>query len=445
MKSGNVLLINTLTGAMDILEKREYEDIKSGNYNGKDIVDLKKRGYLLNDKEYEKHLFLSFKKYSPTYNDSLKKKLTFIFCPTYGCNLRCTYCAQGHERHSDDKVMTKDQVNKAFESIENSFMKQFKKNDYGLVLFGGEPLQAKTYNIVEYILKKAKEKGTNVNIITNAIEIRNFEVLLSQYKDILTFQITLDGDKYSHDKRRITQNNKGTFDIITNNIEFMLERGYRITVRINVDVENAKTLKYLLDSAEICKWSTMNNFKMNLAPVTNHGGNSIPCANTSEYRVLNALIENFPDVMEYISTRPITITPDMFRVVGHLNRIVNPKIAELKNSYPTTNYCEATYLSTVAVGPDGKIYACSESVGQDKYAIGTYYPKYDLDIELAEQFNNRSIFEIKSCKNCNISTLCGGGCPFAALKSSGRADSPYCGVTKKVINDYLKDNFYNKY
>lgn len=66
---------------------------------------------------------------------------------------------------------------------------------------------------------------------------------------INSVQITIDGPKEVHDRRRILRNGKGTFDRIIENIRNIHDI-LRVSIRINVDKENADRVFELIDFIE---------------------------------------------------------------------------------------------------------------------------------------------------------------------------------------------------
>lgn len=436
------LLINTLSGAADVVDdqicyKLENKEIPK---NEKIVQQLVNRYYIFKDEKEEQKYFRNNEKFLHYINEKQSRNLSFTICPTYGCNLRCTYCFQDHTMHSNYAIMTEKQVDKAFEVLEKSLMKKLKKERYTVTLFGGEPLQKDTENIVRYIIEKAIAKNHGIHIITNGIYIEKFLDVFNKYKNYMSFQITLDGTHEMHDKRRIGKKGEPTFKLITSNIDKLLRNGFNVVLRINVDFENGKSLIKLFDFFEEKEWVKYKGYSVQIAPVTSHGGNRPVCANASEYEISKIVFENLPDIKIMKEKYHAILTPDMFRIVGYMNKITNSEMSKISPSTPSLYYCEAAYLGKILVGPDGYMYTCSEAAGLKEYSVGKYYPNLELNEDMIEQWKNRTIFKIDKCSKCNIATLCGGGCSFAALKANGKVDSPFCGETRKVIDNYMKDN-----
>jgi uncharacterized protein len=106
-------------------------------------------------------------------------------------------------------------------------------------------------NNIRYLSKKlislAKEKGLNYNsnMITNGLTLKPmiFEELVRDCL-ITHYQVTIDGTKEFHDKRRFLKNGNESFTHIYNNIKqitnspFYANHKATILIRSNIDAEN---------------------------------------------------------------------------------------------------------------------------------------------------------------------------------------------------------------
>lgn len=60
---------------------------------------------------------------------------------------------------------------------------------------------------------------------------------------------------------------------------------------------------------------------------------------------------------------------------------------------------------------------CSEEEG---FRLGSFYPERKLEKGVMEIWTNRDILNLKSCQECPLALLCGGGC--SRLVAQMRAD-----------------------
>jgi uncharacterized protein len=92
-------------------------------------------------------------------------------------------------------------------------------------------------------------------IITNGVLLN--DMLLAELNEIrrrynvtTRFQVTIDGTKEAHDKRRPLKNGSGSFDIVYNNFIKLVKRSNNaesITLRSNLDNDNIESVKNLFD------------------------------------------------------------------------------------------------------------------------------------------------------------------------------------------------------
>ena len=235
LNEDKIVMLNLMNAAADILDLDTYDKL----INNIDALDentidkLKERKYVFDsDEEYDK--FLS--ELNEKINEAEKNSPPcFLVIPTYSCNLKCTYC---YERtYKIDNVKEENLLgicDKQFEIIDNIVKKYKEKNpkfsnlkDIRITIMGGEPLLKVNKNIIEYIFNKVKERKYSVDIVTNGVELDSFMEILKQ--DCLDhIQITLDGSKEIHDKRRVYANGKGSFDGILRNIDIALKNNIKI-------------------------------------------------------------------------------------------------------------------------------------------------------------------------------------------------------------------------
>ncbi len=101
-------------------------------------------------------------------------------------------------------------VDKAYEAISKIRVDERTTNK-SIQLYGGEPLLAENKKIVEYIVKQGKQRGYVFNAVTNGYDLDAYEDLLGP-DNITRLQITVDGDREWHNKRRIHYQNPDSFD-----------------------------------------------------------------------------------------------------------------------------------------------------------------------------------------------------------------------------------------
>lgn len=104
------------------------------------------------------------------------------------------------------------------------FNKILQSNIQQLTITGGEALLV---NNLAYHLQRCLEKRIRINVFTNGILLNSFIDQLGDVSDknLLTFEVSIDGGKEEHDFIR----GKGNYEITTRNILYALRKGYKIT------------------------------------------------------------------------------------------------------------------------------------------------------------------------------------------------------------------------
>ncbi len=416
------LTLNTLSGAIDVVDmeyKRFFDHPELISADIPIYKSLIERGYMYESEAAEqeklKSLYAHF--------NSVDRPVMFVICPTYACNLRCVYCFEGDLTTEQQRVLTTDEVDSIFRAI-----KKLSTKEASIQLFGGEPFLLSNRKIVSYIIDQAARLDYTISAVTNGVNLLDFLPLLLKYKkNLVDFQITLDGPAEVHDIRRPRAGGQGTFNDIVKSIDAALESGLKIRLRVNVDREN---IGYLKEMSELIKdrgWDKFENFVAMLSPVDNHTGAELS-NKLSENETAKLWFKMKEEHQELEVFRP-----DLFRNLDYIITTIKRK----KVSYPRFQYCESNNLTCYTFGTDGKVYLCAEAIGNQSSAVGVFHPDLMLDESLVNQWNGRSIMTLDKCRDCPIATFCGGGCAYAALCINGAIGDPYCNNAIDTVHTYL--------
>lgn len=175
------------------------------------------------------------------------ESLHLILMPTEACNFRCVYCYEDFRYKRMDPWVVRGV---------KSLLTRRAPSLTALTIswFGGEPLLAR--DIVEDVmthvrdiakssprLRIASDATTNGYFLTPALADRLLDLGVSRY------QISFDGPRELHDRKRVLAGGGGTFDRIWGNLLALsgLEREFTITIRVHVDRENAQAISQFID------------------------------------------------------------------------------------------------------------------------------------------------------------------------------------------------------
>ena len=329
--------------------------------------------------------------------------------PTLDCNFKCWYCYENHIKKSEmDKInlaKVKDLINNILETKINTFTLSF---------FGGEPF-LKYNQIVLPLIKYTSEQCKFRNISFNISFTSNGSLItpkrITEIKNIgpLAVQITLDGNKETHNKTRFFQNGRGSYDIITKNIHNLISNGCHVRLRINYTQNTINTIKDII-----------SNF------------------NSATDEMKEKILVDFHRAWQ--DKDSMDIIPEIRKVA---NEFRNNGFKVLYNSLnEITNCCYADKINTAIINFNGDVYKCSAKdftkenrdvfLNEEGQIIWNQPPQYRLSLKL----DNRP------CQKCRIAPLCGGGCTSFIINRK-KDNQEYClyNYDNDIIDKLILDRF----
>ena len=207
-----------------------------------EMIQLIENGFLVPEDRDESKTYMEFMDLYRNVFPSKKGKTFYKIFTTLQCNARCFYCFEpDHSVHH----MSEDTVDAVFEYIKKT------KTDgrISLYWFGGEPL----CNIpaIDQLCEKLEKEGIEFvsSMVTNGFLFS--QELAKRAKNVWKLkkaQITLDGMDDEHNKRkRYIEDCPNPFAKTINNIEYLLNEGVFVTLRLNVDSKNTDDIWKLID------------------------------------------------------------------------------------------------------------------------------------------------------------------------------------------------------
>lgn len=317
------------------------------------------------------------------YEDNL---LVLTILPTLACNLNCVYCYEDKKpgmmpQHVRDNVVQfVENQSKHVQTVE-------------IIWIGGEALLAidAIADISERVIQICDAKGIafKAGLVTNAYRVSDSTLDILEKSRIGYVQITLDGPKEIHDKRRVTVGQHGTFDYIYESMQRFHKRPcFDVTVRVNVDNENAAHTEYLMDQLERDVPGINVTFDMVVNTTSACADYGVCMTNVSFAKQKVKLLE-----------------AAMARGLG----------TSQTNLHPTTVPCGAVVQNNFVVNPDGTVCKCWHEVGHADLAIGFLNDEGLLVITKPEhnrEWLEKSPLLEEKCRKCEILPLCMGGCPW---------------------------------
>lgn len=353
--------------------------------------------------------------------------LNIIFTLTYNCNMACTYCFQRRQNSKSFTHTMSMEIIKSAKNIVNSLelLNHFSTGKSNIYLYGGEPLMNNPmlYEAVESLCNTFHSTN-EIFITTNGYDLDYFIKLFEKYSNF-NIQITLDGPKEIHDKRRISKHNDSSFTKILSNLNKISTIDHKIMIRMNIDEENYHYTDKLIE--QLCEQDYFKNKNISdflyFAPVTNREKEDV---NLDFYKCfIDYYFENLYEAKIKVSNlRPLDYA---IRLFGG------------ENISPSNFYCDALYGKYI-IDPYGNIGICEEAILGSNQIFG----KIEKDIKVSvspNDWKNRSVDELEFCKSCKYKYLCSGGCPWKALNCRGNVNEPICDNFPEIF-EYSVDKLY---
>jgi uncharacterized protein len=359
----------------------------------------------------------------------LNSQLTqLILNVTENCNLRCEYCVYSgnyvnRRKHNTSNDITVGLAKKAIDFF--SAHSQGSDERY-LSLYGGEPFLR--FGFVREMIEYAKRKDSNINIAvtTNGVLLSETIVgFLARHDVALT--ISLDGPKELHDRYRVFQNGKGTFDLVMNGIQLIKEKFptfYATKVKINSVVA-----PYKGEIEEINRFFNSSIFAFAKRPQKY----SVGLVNPQENRFVEKY-EYYAYTQKYFSI--------MFRrfMESHIDadNLLDIPVAsallskEMKMLYLRSGRRLPEYhlywpngicipgMRSLFVSADGKFYPCEKLYDYDDMAIGDIQSGFDVS-RIGRFIDQYCDMTIDNCRRCWAYRLC-SEC-FLTIRGNGSWDA----------------------
>jgi uncharacterized protein len=408
------IFYNVRTGAIVRIEDQKYQLVKNILATPDNYLDhsyckvLEKEGFLIPDTFDE----LADIKTKSILAKALYNGISFTILNTLACNFKCYYCYETR-RHV---TMTKETQEKLVEYFVNIVERTGKKR-FNVTWLGGEPLLR--LDIIENLNKSFKEICTlngisySSYIVTNGYYINKLTPNIIKSLNLTGIQVTLDGDKDNHDKRRVLNNGGPTFDRIFQNITTVSQYFGNINIRVNVDKTNVQSASRILDL--LAESNLRDKVGLYFSPVTD---TTDACKHVAPTCLMEEEFARFQ--LEVIA---------MGKEKG-FNLLNLP--------FPRTNFCGAEGTDIYVFDPEGNIFKCWDDVSypEKSYAdiFNNRFPDYG---KIGKYILHGPCFN-SICAECKLVPICMGGCPNRKKYSGDLVVKTNCISEKHNISEMLQ-------
>lgn len=360
---------------------------------------------------------------------------------TDNCNLRCPYCFTAHNTRRSSLEVLKQTAN----FLINEVQRTQSQSPISIAFFGGEPM-LEFENLIKPFVLWCSEQGfiekynLGFSITTNGT-LLNEDKIRFLYKYGINPLLSIDGNKFTQDDQRPTQNGQSSFDLIYPNIPILLKYFPNITFRSTLEPRNAdKMFENYLFARE-------QGFKHYFTAINVYGDWKIEDIQKAA-RSLAAMLKIMEEDIKYN---------------GKCCQI-DPIIKELKSTFFKRKEISKVSLTrcglgTVSMGVacDGSIKGCQEHntyIDNDKdfFYIGNVFTGIDprRHRQLLEEYikyENMVIAEDpKLCESCEIKNQCAENfCPsanFGVTKETSKNPFVSCMWKRYIhalVNIWLQD------
>ncbi len=333
------------------------------------------------------------------------RSFSMIVNPTLGCNLRCWYCYEEHDRMP---LMKPDVLASICRLLERKAADPALRR-LNVSFFGGEPLLG-FQDVVMPLLTLAGRLSRERNLALTSNFTTNGVLLTDEKLDALeavgltdpaTFQISLDGNKDYHDRSRVGVNQAPTYDIIVRHMVRAARRGHPVFARLNYTAGNAATFLDVLDDFRDQPQEVKNRIQFNFQQIWQDQANDIR--------------ERIDELKTHFRAAGFQVDSD---------RVSN------------RHYCYADHENHVVVNYDGNLFKCTARDFRPVNREGQLTE--DGDLVWNERYAARMAVKYtnKACLACKILPLCNGGCTQNKLESAVR-DACYKGMDEAAKDEQI--------
>lgn len=298
------------------------------------------------------------------------------------CNLKCWYCYESHQKGA---LMSEEMVYRILNHLDvKSRMMPFEYLE--LTLFGGEPMM--NYKAVSSLLSGIKRLSKKYGFTIRSGIVTNGTFINQRYIDLLknfptNFQITIDGDKDSHNAiRKFKIGRRESYGLILKGLKMLndADADFYYTIRVNYDdtvIENIETL--------IRDISFMNRQRTKI----------------SLHKVWQCRAE--------ISKEKL------FSVVNMINRYRFR--VDLYALSPSFHCCYADLYNEAVINYDGRVYKCTARNFDEGNSCGTLSLTGSIYWDTEKVKKRLSLGLPEYCRNCVILPSCKGICSQNLLEN----------------------------
>lgn len=317
--------------------------------------------------------------------------MNFSLHLTDDCNMRCTYCT----RHKQSISMSEETLTAACDLAFS------KGNAAGLCFFGGEPLLKKEliYYALDYCKRKSAETGKKFRCkMTTNGTLLDDEFLDKAAGAGMVIGLSFDG--LGQDICRRYKNGNGSFSDVEQKARLLLDKMPLSYAMLTIAPQ----------AADSCFGSVKYLYELGFTKITCTIAYGKNVSWTDER--LDVLKKQYEQTADYyadilLQGRYFFFSP------------FDSKISDCINGFNPSERCHLGFRQ-MPIAPDGKIYPCTQFIGDEAYCLGDVYSGISVEkqLELAKKASTPS-----TCTACELNKRCTNSCGCLNRLETGNENS----------------------
>ena len=338
--------------------------------------------------------------------------------PTLQCNLACNYCFQ--KEHPAFTKMSSPTEDATLEWI----LRQVDErglHTLNIHYFGGEPTTRKDYCLrtAEVLSAAMKARGGvfRWQMTTNAILLDIDFAKSMEAFGLGAFQVTLDGDRETHDRMRVYRDGSGSFDAIFDNVVALARAGCKVSIGGHFFPDQAASFEALLDRFERSGVSRLLSGVQFRPMVDTQQRSRGTCTGCSEKQETQTLVQ----LNKSIERREMAPAAHKGST---LEGLLGP--------------CELHWKNNYTIDPEGRVYKCPVVAGLPGLEVAQVASRQAEKVA--------PLLELRpweKCGDCAYLPVCVGGCLGGKYLKTGRRDEVAC--KKDMFETSFRESVVHRY
>ncbi|MHC4399487.1 MAG: radical SAM protein [Planctomycetota bacterium] len=376
---------------------------------------LRKKGILVENDRQDQRLLRRLRAKGESVHHGQLSLMYLI--PDAACNLQCAYCFVD-KGDSPSAPMTESTARQA---VRYFFHHSRRARQRKIIFYGGEPLLnpkallAAADEAIRLSQRTSNGPKLALSLLTNGLLITP-ELASELGRREVKVSVSVDGPREVHDKHRRTRDGAPTFDGAVAAMRILREQGLDPSISCTIT------------EASLERWDEVLDLIIDELALKGLGFNILlpsPCPGSTPH---------YSDPRN--PTTAILKAFQRLRALGIYEDRVMRRVKPFMNRRFHFKDCLGVG-GQIAVAPDGSAGPCQGFLGEPEYFPLNVFrlDPSPYDHPLFQEWTRRFPLNFEECLECPAVSICGGGCPLAALREVGSVweiDRRICSQVKPI-------------